>query len=434
MNIKLVSVVAALAVSAAVAQDYDDDDEMDSSEETTQTTSSEEPAEEPAREEASAPAAPAIEETSSATTEKAEEAAPASAPMVEAKGLNVLHGNAYNMVGNQAAASTIGGDMFYLYNMAGRTLIYVDASSESGVLSVTKGSTTFLAAFENTVATGILTAGIANKGFGAALHLSLDKTWDSDETGQNKNDVSTTGIGDDIGATFSMPLGELDFAARADWYTYANDVDEDNGTETDRSRWELHLAAEISNSPSGKDMFWAGGLSLNRHANSTEVGSNERIGNDARTTITPHFNLGFPLVGAEDARLYAGLNTSVPIVLYDEIEDKGNQLKDSYSNFGLVTKPNIFGEYAVNENWIVFGGATFSWNVFGYAGETIENTGAGGGSRDLSSITMKTNQTYASGGARFQYNRLVLEASIADNLGTAAWSGLIGNFGAFINF
>lgn len=431
MNIKLVSVVAALAFSAAVAQDYDDEDEMDS-EETSQQASQEESAssdDDSAREEA--PAAPAIDEASS--TEKTEEA-PAATPMVEAKGLNVLHGNAYNLVGNQAAASTVGGDMFYLYNMAGRTMLYVEPTNEAGVLALTKGSTTFLAGFDNSGLTGLLTAGIANKGFGAALRLSLDKSWNSDEAGNNKDNSSVTGIGDDIGGIFSMSLGELDFAVQADWYTYAYDTDTDDGTEVDQSRWELILNAEISNSPSAKDLFWAGGLDFNRHADSQESGSNERVNPDARLSITPRFNLGMPVVSAEDAHILVGLNTYIPIVFYDEIEDKGNQVKDSYSTFGLHTVPNIFGEYAISENWIIYGGASFDWKIFGYAGEELEGTAAGATTRELSSITMKTNLTNANAGVRFQYNRLVLEASIADNLGSAAWSGLIGNFAAFINF
>lgn len=425
MNIKLVSVLAALAVSAAVAQDYDDDeDEMDSSTETSQNE------EGSTREEA--PAAPSISDNESAFSRSEEKTS--AAPIVAAKGLNVLHGNAYNLVENQAAASTIGGDMFYLYNMAGRTMLYVEPTNEAGILSLARGETTFLAGFDNSGNTGLLTAGIASNSFGVALRLSLDKAWNSDEVGNSKNNASTTGIGDDIGAIFSLPLGELDFAVQADWFTYANDVDTDNGTEIDQSKWELIINAEVSNSPSAKDIFWAGGLTFNRHADSQESGSNEMVNPNARLSITPRFNLGMPVVGSEDARILVGLNTYIPIVFYDGIEDKNAQVEDSYSTFGLHTVPNIFGEYAISENWIIYGGASFDWKIFGYAGEEIETKAPGGNTEELSSITMKTDRTNANAGIRFQYNRLVLEASVADNLGSSSWSGLIGNFAAFINF
>jgi hypothetical protein len=85
----------------------------------------------------------------------------------------------------------------------------------------------------------------------------------------------------------------------------------------------------------------------------------------------------------------------------------------------------------LNENWILFGGATFEWKVLDYWTESIES---GDNTDDRSIISMRTNETSANAGLRFSYDHLVIEASIADNLGSSSWSGLVGNLGIFLMF
>jgi hypothetical protein len=47
---------------------------------------------------------------------------------------------------------------------------------------------------------------------------------------------------------------------------------------------------------------------------------------------------------------------------------------------------------------------------------------------------MHTYATQANAGVRFQYSHLIVEASIANDLGSDAWAGLVGNLGVFFTF
>ena len=137
MNIKLVSIVSALAISAAVAQDYDDEYEEAPA---AAAESTQEEASEPEPAPAPAPAAPAVaDDEDEAPVAKTEEVA---APAEQAKGLDVLHGHAYNTVGNEAAASTVRGNMAVPYKMAGAKLFYVEPTDKYGALALGSGSMT----------------------------------------------------------------------------------------------------------------------------------------------------------------------------------------------------------------------------------------------------------------------------------------------------
>lgn len=438
MNIKLIALTSIVAASMAFAQ-YDDDEYEE------ETTTSQEESSEPAREEASEPAeeapapapAPAVaEESSSSFTEETQEAS-ANAP---ATGLSVLHGSAYNRGDNQAAASTYRGNMASPYLMAGTNAVYVEPTTNYGAAAFTNGSMTYLVAFDNSLNLGMLTAGIATKTFGVTLNLALGKIWVSEETsdddGKVETDASLTKPGDVIGATFAAPFGGIDLTVDAFWRTHSNDVDvEESPLETNSSMWDLGANVTLSNTPSNGPFYWGAGAQIVRHESSTEtegVGASvEVVNNDAYFALQPFFNFGMAVASKEDMRIFLGLNTRVPIIFYDEIENKNANTKDSYSDFGIYTTPNLLGELQLSENWIVYGGAAFEWQVMDYAGEEFSSED---GKDEISFLSMQTNATMAFAGARFQYKRLVLEASIADQLNTNAWSGLIGNFSGMINF
>ncbi|MCQ2103832.1 MAG: hypothetical protein MJY98_11490 [Fibrobacter sp.] len=444
MNIKLIALASAMAVSAAVAQDYEDEYESTAAESTQEEAA---PAEE---EPAPAPAAPVYEEPAKEEA-VAEAPAPVAAPVVAATGLNVLHGVAYNTVGNEAAASTVRGNMASPYKMAGANLFYVEPSNEYGALAFGGPAMTYLVAFDNRANLGMLTAGIATSGFGVTVDIAIDKMWASNEQkadeGSIEDDYSVTGAGDYLAATFAAPLGALDLTANIYWETYNNEVQfENDDTEHDVDFWNLGARLNISNSPSGASTAWSAGLWFQRHTDYTEdVASDldgaktttERTGREANILIQPYFNIGFPVLGNQDTRVLLGLNTRLPIVFFDELDNAGAKEKDSYSIFALYTTPNIFAEMALTENWIIFGGAAFEWKVFSYASDEFtedydvpEDKVVTNGSV----MSMKTNNTTATAGARFQYKNLSVEASVADNLGSAAWSGLIGQFSGTLSF
>ena len=451
MNIKLISVVSALAVSAAVAQDYDDEYEESTS--STESVQEEAPAA-PAPEPEPAPAA-----ESSTTSSFEAPAASDNVPTPAASGkFNVLHGNAYNMVGNQFGASTINGDMNAVYKMNGRKLFYVEPSGEEGVLALGSAGMTYLLAFDNNTShtpsvlpagvahaltrLGLFTAGIATPAFGVAADIALDKTWTSNEqkAGNVKNtrDESTTASGDYINVKFGAPLGTFDIVANVYWLTFNDETDvevDNNGnkSEDDPDFWDLGASVTLSNGPSATNFAWAAGLDfLRQKSDRRQKAGNtttETTNNDAYILIQPRFDFSFPVFTAENAQVFLGLNNRLPVYIFDEIEN-GNQTTNTY-DFGLFSTPNILAEMALNENWILFGSAAFVWKVIDYKTESIEQ---GAASDDTSVISMRTNTTNASAGLRFSYDHLVIEASVADNLNNDAWSGLVGNLGIFLVF
>ena len=452
MNIKLISVISALAVSAAVAQDYDDEyEESNSSTESAQEEAPAAPAPEPA---------PAAEESTTSSSFEAP-AASENVPTPVATGtFNVLHGNAYNMVGNQFGASTIDGDMEAVYKMSGRKLFYVEPSGEEGVLALGSGAMTYLLAFDNNtthktnvtpagvnhrgdyVNMGLLTVGIATPAFGVAADIAIDKAWESEEEKDPNNketaDRSTTEAGDYINVKFGAPLGAFDITANVYWLTFRQEVDvetDDNGakTENDPDFWDIGASLTLSNGPSAKNFAWAVGLDFLRQKSDSRVKvantTTETTNNDAFIFIQPRFNFALPVFTAENAQVFLGLNSRLPIFIFDEIEN-GNQKTNTY-DFGLFSTPNVLAEMSLNEHWILFGGAAFTWKVIDYKTECVE---AGPASDDTSIISMRTNTTNANAGLRFSYDHLVIEASIADNLGSSSWGGLIGNLGIFFMF
>lgn len=422
MNIKLIALMTAMTMSAAVAQDYEDDYEEESA-----------PAAQSAPAQESAPAA--------------QPAAPAAdAPAVQANGsFNVLHGNAYNLVGSEAGASTVAGNMHSPYKMYGSNLLYVEPSGENATLALTKGGMTYLFAFDNTASLGgitaglpiydadnlsdlaIVTAGIALKGMGLAIDFGLDKTWESTDVAGTETDVSTTEAGDIINLKFGMNLGAFDLTANAYWLTFNQEIDtETNNNETDNDYWDLGANIALSNGPSAKNFFWTIGVNILRQASETitEMGNTktEVTHDDSFFAVQPIVNFALPVMGSDIAQVFVGTNTRIPLIFWDETAS------DRFS-MGVFTTPNILAEVTLSESWIVYGGASYDWKLFNYY--SSENKGS---KTEKSEISMKTEAPMANAGVRFQYKNLVLEASIADALGDAAWSGLVGNFGALLTF
>ena len=447
MNIKLVSIVSALAISAAVAQDYDDEYEEAPA---AAAESTQEEASEPEPAPAPAPAAPAVaDDEDEAPVAKTEEVA---APAEQAKGLDVLHGHAYNTVGNEAAASTVRGNMAVPYKMAGAKLFYVEPTDKYGALALGSGSMTYLLAFDRNIGNlGQVTAGIATKSFGVTVDVALDKKWGSAERKSDNNkdeyDASVTRPNDYLGATFAAPLGGIDLTINAYWNTYALETDTESGDdEHDEDFWDLGGSLVFSNSPSGSTFAWSVGAAVVRHKDFTkevtfpaggDKRTDESTGPTANTLIQPFFNVGFPVLSNAESRVLLGFNTRLPLVFFDELDNKGAKRKDNYSIFGLYTSPNIFAEMNVSESWIIFGGAAFNWEVFSYASDefvTNYDTPNAKVTTDVSIMGMKTNATIATAGARFQYKNLSVEASVAEDLTTAAWEGLIGNFSGTLSF
>jgi len=422
MNFKLIALTTAMTMSAAIAQDYEDDEYEEESATAAQSA--------PAQESAPAQAATAQD-----------------APAAQPNGVfSVLHGDAYNMVGNEAGAATIGGNMLSPYKMYGSNLLYVEPSGETATLALTKGGITYLAAFDGIAAgivditkglpqydeanlrnLGLVTVGMAFSGMGFAVDFALDKTWEDTEAGDNETSVSTTGAGDVINLKFGMNLGAFDLTANAYWLTFQDEVDtETDAQETDNDYWDLGLNVNISNGPSAKTFFWSVGVNVLRQASEriVEAGNTttETTNDDSFFEVQPYANIAFPVLSSDMAQVFIGTNTRLPLIFFDETAS-------DRSFFGLYTTPNVLAEITLNENWILYGGANYDWKVLGYYSSETKAS-----KTDVSEFSMRTNAPMANAGVRFQYKNLVLEASIADQLNSAAWAGLVGNFGMLLTF
>ena len=445
MNIKLTTLAAALAFSAAMAQE--------------QPAAAPAPAPAPVEQKAEQPVAEA----------------PAAASDSSADFFNVLRAIAFNMVGNQAAATRVNDALNTPYQMGGRKFAYLEPTNTFATVAFGDGLTKFIA-FDNSQGTAFTTLGLASKSFGIALGYALNKKITSIENTDANAKVSyddyTVYAGDRLTFAFAAPIGGLDIAINAAWTTYATETSytletktRNNTTkeEVDPDYWDLSGAFTLSNGPSAKSVSWAAGAAAARHENYTEAKYSDKAnpdnndkskvtGTSAYTTVQPFFNLGGAILSSGNAHVLLGLNTSVPLTFFDEFKEKPTDddvdeddvdlNKDNYFTMAVLTSPNILAELGLGNCWMVFGGASYDWTLFSMQNEEFirdytdkENKSTAKGT----AITTNTGTVTVSAGTRFQYKNFALEASIANNFYNNPLTGfnggdMIANLGAFLNF
>jgi len=376
------------------------------------------------------PTAPAA---TSAPESKPAPAAQSSTAPIAAGVFDQLRGNAYGVIPNEAAASTVGGNLDKPHNFGGQQLLYVEPADERGVVSFGK-STTYILGLDNSNDLGLLTLGLANKdSWGLALNVALGKTWTSrkvDETASN----TAVEQGDLIGLAFSMPMGGNVLAAKADWYTHTDELSTDNGdVETVSDYTDLAFDINFGNGPSAKELFWTAGLNVLRHSESVEQGSKVAIEADTRTEVTLYVNAGQKVLGNDRARVLLGANNALITQLFDDVKDEWS----GHTEIGLMISPNILGELAITNNWLVFGGATHNILLGSYLGYTL---GSGENKVDYTAIQMHSYPTVATAGVRYQKDNFAAEACLSDNVFTNGVSeifqgnGTLISFGAFLYF
>lgn len=407
------------------------------------------PAESPIQETAAVETAPVATADSSASevSSASEESknSPVSSEQKTAAGpLDVLHGSAYNTVGNEAAGSTITGNMATPRKMFGTKSVYFEPISERAVVSFGDARTYFIG-FDNSKDLGIVTAGMSFGKFGFSVDGSLGKKWLDVEApdGSEQNAINTYG-GSMVGATASLLAGSVDVVVsghfiKPDSETYIKSPT----NEIDPKSWSATGTAAASHC--GNVVCWAASVDFLRHDFKTKAknsyyqvidGENKLVtvkasvsDTSSRTEFTPNFNIGSAILSAEDAKVYIGVNASIPVTFYDEID----QVVDKRTRLDVNLAPNIFGEVALSKYFMAFGGASFDWNAFAY--EKTELSGASTVSRETVSGKTTVNM-----GARFQYNRLAVEAAFTKQIlqnpfaGFAKADGIVLDLGAFINF
>ena len=458
MDIKLITLTTAVAIASAMAQDNSDVTVVPLGQNAAPAAEASAPAPAPAP--AAAPA-PAPAKPAPAPVAKA---APAVDTASAAKAPEVVHGIAYNNVGNTAAAPTIRDNLDKPYKMAGSKLVYMEPTSEFSAVAFGSGNTKFIS-FENYNSLAMATFGLASKSLGISLSYALAKdiTFTSTKDPYEKEDIDTYTVGanDILRLRLALPLGAIDVNASAFWLTYQDqtstdteqkDADGKSTVETDYDYWDLGATLTISNDPSAKDIFWNLGATFTRHENAysreSKSGSSknetETTGKDAHILIQPEFNIGSTILKSEKARVLLGLNSRAPIVFFDEFKDESNHNKDEYTTMGLYAEPNIFAELALGNCWTVFGGANYPWAVFTMESEeftTDYNDELDIVKNSITHMRSRTGVATANIGARFQYSNFAVEASIEDTFYSNPFTGFsdannnfIANFGAFIYF
>jgi len=360
--------------------------------------------------------------------------------------MNMIHGNAYNIVGNEAAAPTIGGDMYIPHKMHGHRLGYFEPINGEGVVSFGQSTTGFLA-FDNSADLGLLTAGIARSSFGISFDAALAKNWSyiDDDANASENTTITSDAGNLYGLTLSGALGNVDLALKG---YYANPDDEiytsENGVENNFSLWDAGAKFIISNT-SNSGFAWTFAISGSRYYSHVETTEKEYQTIDGTTYLTtrttrttdstthveivPEFNFGSAVLEAEKGRIFLGLNTNVPILIFDHIKDVCSRHRE----YGLYMTPNILGEVSLSKYFMAFGSAAHQWEAIAIRDSYM---------RDVSVKTIDTRSgvTTVNLGARFQYEMAALEMVFTQEFlqnpfgSFSDHDAMAFSIGAFINF
>ena len=358
---------------------------------------------------------------------------PVPEPVREPSAFDVLHGSAYNTVGNEAAADNVDGllgrpDLFF-----GKKFFYIEPAAERGVVSLGR----FFAAMDISGDLGRATAGYASNGFGAEVRLGLGQYAIDGDNGKKSGSIA----GDDWGFTVSKVLGKVVAVISTDWETFQdeNNVEPKVGKSTEEAYRDLNVNMTVSNAPSGVKHFWSAGVGFVRHENEQKVGGdvvNDNV--DSHIKVSPFFNYGMVAMQNARARLLLGLNSSVPLAFYDEQErvdsTSGDTVKTKLTDVGVDLAPNILGEVLLGSHVMLFGEATYRWRVFDYTKGTDETDD------EYTAMESVSNQVRATVGFRYQYEDwIACEFAFGDSFFTDTKSifngeGVFVSFGGFIYF
>lgn len=395
------------------------------------------PAAEPAK--TAAPAQPAPEaKVAEAVPPQgpAPEAAPGEAPVrmgPPKTPFTVLHGNAYNRVQNEAAGDNVDALLNKrLTKLAYQKFFYIEPTGEKGVVSL--GG--FFGAMDISGELGRATAGYATPGFAIEARLGLGQI----KTETKGADIKETVEGDDWGLTLSKTLGGYVVTLSGDWITFAKEtnVDPVRGPKTEQRYRDLDASLIVTDGPSARKHFWSAGVAFNRHEDELESGGT-LIGDSLTSnfTVVPLFNYGTPVLRANYANVYMGLNASVPVTVYDKADMRdstsGKYKEASLWTVGVNLAPNILGEVLLTESLMLFGEASYTWEAFRY----VDNQTPYADVKVKRSVADKVEATM---GLRYQYKDwAACEFAFGDSFFTDTKSifngeGVFISFGGFIYF
>ena len=395
------------------------------------------PAAEPAKTAAPAQLAPEAKVAEAVPPQgPAPEAAPGEAPVrmgPPKTPFTVLHGNAYNRVQNEAAGDNVDALLNKrLTKLAYQKFFYIEPTGEKGVVSL--GG--FFGAMDISGELGRATAGYATPGFAIEARLGLGQI----KTETKGADIKETVEGDDWGLTLSKTLGGYVVTLSGDWITFAKEtnVDPVRGPKTEQRYRDLDASLIVTDGPSARKHFWSAGVAFNRHEDELESGGT-LIGDSLTSnfTVVPLFNYGTPVLRANYANVYMGLNASVPVTVYDKADMRdstsGKYKEASLWTVGVNLAPNILGEVLLTESLMLFGEASYTWEAFRY----VDNQTPYADVKVKRSVADKVEATM---GLRYQYKDwAACEFAFGDSFFTDTKSifngeGVFVSFGGFIYF
>ena len=357
---------------------------------------------------------------------------------------NILHGNSYNPVANEAAAATVGGEMSIPHKMFNRRFAYFEPVDQEGVVSFGQDMTYFFA-FDNNNDLALVTAGLARERFGVMLQAAVGKKWsyvDDDNTGAEET-VKGTAAGTALGGTVSAKLAGMDLALRVA-YDHPEGENSVTGSETEVESDIWNLGGKFVISKPGR-VSWSAGLSVYRYNSKntvTEKSIFEQGGryylatttahltdSTARVEVVPEFNFGGAILSHEKARVFMGLNMAAPLASYDRIK----KVCSRHNEYALVATPNILGEVMLGSYVVAYGSASHQWDVFRYRDSYINEV-------STKSMDISSGVTTANVGMRLEYELAALEVAftkqfLSNPFGAfSSTDEVMTSIGMFINF
>ncbi len=356
-----------------------------------------------------------------------------------------VRGAAYNMVGNAAADYSVEDllarpDLFAQYRF-----FYVEPANERGVVSFGGSRHTIFASLDVSGDVGRGLFGYANaSGWGVGARLGLGQH--SRESGDTK--VTGAFAGDDWGVVASAVMRGFAISLDVDFLTYAEEtnVQPEYGKSQEEEFNDLSAKLTFSNAPSSSKFSFAFIGEFRKHSREFKIG-----GDDVPTTpvwdvedenansfmeIKGEFDLGYKALSRERARVFVGVNTTVPVVIFDDFDSDENapDVTEDLLSVGLILSPNVLGEVAFASGLLFYGEASYDWLAFGM------ETGTDASDEDCTVLETISGKTTATLGLRYQYeNLLAVDFALGDSFFTSTKSIFNGedvfvSFGAFLYF
>jgi hypothetical protein len=320
-------------------------------------------------------------------------------------------------------------------------VVYVEPTIKSGAAAFSMGSSTAILGLENSGTNGVTTLGMAmgKMGFSAELGFNSDNEAAKPNTGNEMEDNNDY-QGEHYGLNFSMELGSLAFWTNLN-YDAAADMNEtvDGSDYTEQNYVDMGATFTVGNFPSGNALVWATYLDLQREDRTDET----KVGNTTTTTVSEdafsNLGLGFAagksFASVNNARAFWGVAADLDAFMYDEVDQPtGNR---GHMMLELALAPNISMEYAFNPNWLVFGGAT---HTFDFQMDSYDVYAANAKVGSVSGNVLMTQQTVADMGIRYQRGIFGAEAGIRSTVFTDGPSriftggNMLAGFAAILQF